>query len=893
MALTLLRIPSSSAFWQDAARAVLQSWAVHGHSQDRDMSGLRVVVPTFVHVQALKAALAGQIEGNFIPPRITTLGAWLDLYPPVGRPSGNSERLMSLYAELRQHAWLKKIFTARRNTDLMPLAQTLLKLSDELTQSMLPSLQLAPNASESRWQAALEHLPPNARQLLSDESQLVWSIWKSQLDGNDATAMRYAQMMQLAESAKEPLVWISPLEPSEIDQAFLVAYSERQSVLRVTLDWSKAALHAAYGEAWPEVVELEAEAPTLAEVSVSPVNIALCPAKSLEQEAQHGAQTIIDWLQQGKTNIAIIAQDRVVARRLRALLERAQVFVADETGWKLSTTRAAAALAAWFDVIASRAETIALLDLLKSPYLFAQHAGKTACVMAIELALRRENVSGGWEAIQAALQDKPEQAALMAQLARQANRFVSRKTMTEWIDLTQSAFATLEMHAALQADAAGMQVLQMLEGLNQECELLAQPFSFAEWRAFINMQMESTAFVAPEHDHRVVMLPLNGARLRSFDAVLVVGADADHLPSQPSEVLFFANAVRRELGLATREKQQREQLRDFVEVCSANETVVLSWQQHKQGEANPVSPWIERVELALARMGWSTLAVHSVKIAKQRVHPLPMNSPAPCASQLLPKKLSPSGYNSLVACPYQFFATRMLRLSMLDELSDMPEKRDYGDWLHQILKSYHEMVRDQRTALVQRADLLRQISDEILGKALKKNAAALGYYARWQKVMPAYLKWANEREEQGWQFEFGEQWLEKSLVWPDGAVTLHGRVDRIDANETGERMVLDYKTQNAITLNAKIKSHEDHQLAFYGLLSEQPVDAAHYVALEVTNKKISDVAAKDYAQWQQLLHAQIAGNMQAIAQGAPMSANGIESICQYCDVRGLCRKGAW
>ena len=66
---------------------------------------------------------------------------------------------MSLYAELRQHAWLKKLFIARRNTDLLPLAQTILKLSDELTQSHLPALRISADAAAARWQAALAQLP--------------------------------------------------------------------------------------------------------------------------------------------------------------------------------------------------------------------------------------------------------------------------------------------------------------------------------------------------------------------------------------------------------------------------------------------------------------------------------------------------------------------------------------------------------------------------------------------------------------------------------------------------------------------------------------------------------------------------------------------------------------
>ncbi|MGZ3238681.1 MAG: PD-(D/E)XK nuclease family protein, partial [Burkholderiaceae bacterium] len=228
-----LLIKSSANFWPEVVCALLQSALLDKDAQrpSQDMSNIRVVVPTFTHIQQLKMALAAQIEGTFIPPRIVTLSGWLSLVPPTQKPLSDSDRLMSLYAELRQHAWLKKLFIARRNTDLLPLAQTILKLSDELTQSQLPSLQIAPDAAEARWQAALAQLPNNAKHVLSDESQLVWTIWKSQLDGNDAIAQRYAQMMQLAERAEEPLVWISPLGPNEMEQAFLQAYGKRQSVL--------------------------------------------------------------------------------------------------------------------------------------------------------------------------------------------------------------------------------------------------------------------------------------------------------------------------------------------------------------------------------------------------------------------------------------------------------------------------------------------------------------------------------------------------------------------------------------------------------------------------------------------------------------------------------------
>jgi ATP-dependent helicase/nuclease subunit B len=888
-----LLISPSSAFWEEVARVLLtHPLLTTAAGQARDWSALRVLVPTFTHAQSLKAALLQIAGAAFVPPRIVTLSGWCALLPPPDEKSlGDGARLMDLYAGLRQHAWLKKLFGARRNTDLLPLAQMLLTLSDELTQSLLPSIVGANEQAEARWQQALQQLTPEARQLLSDEAQLVWSIWKSQLDGSDALAVRYRQTMRVAEQAQETLVWIAPAIAEPFDLAFLQAYGERHAVLPICLDWSAGAIAPAFGAAWPELQEEPARDDDRA--IETPPQLALSPAMNMEQEAQRGAQTIVDWLQHGKANVAVIAQDRVAARRLRALLERSQIFVADETGWKLSTTRAASALAAWFDVVAARGETIALLDLLKSPFVFASVADKEAHLMAIEAGLRNANVLGGWDAVIDALITVHGARDLLATIAQRAAPYGGRKTIAQWGALTESTLRALDMWQALQDDAAGVQVLALLQAIVNQCEGQAQPFSFAEWRAFIGLQLESTSFLAPGSDRRVVMLPLNGAQLRRFDAVLVLGCDAEHLPSQPGETLFFANAVRRELGLATRESRQRQQLRDFAALLCCNGEVVLSWQTQRDGEPNPLSAWIERLQLVLLRAGAAAVRQHEVVIGQRSLQAIAQSMPTPAAPHLLPQKLSASGYNSLVACPYQFFATRMLGLSGLDELTDMPEKRDYGDWLHRILNRYHEALRERNIPLQDREIVLREISAAVFDKEVAGNAGALAYASRWEKLLPAYLAWANQREEDGWHFVFGERKCEKTLRWDDGEICLHGRIDRIDESADGERAVLDYKTRNAAALREKLKEGEDRQLAFYGVLSDLPFERAYYVGLEAVKGKIGDVEASGYEEAKQKLAAQLTANLSALAHGAQLPATGIEAVCAYCAVRGLCRKGAW
>jgi len=904
MMIRTLLLPPSGQFWMQCAQHVITlmqpgSTFSKEASVAADFSALRVIVPAFEHAQLLTTAMAQQLGGYFIPPSINTVSGWLALQMPLtSAPVADGERLMALYAQLREHAWLKKLFSARKNTDLLPLAQTLITLSDELTQALLP-LVLSEGVAhaEQVWHQALASMP--AQQAMSDEAQLVWQIWTSQLDGQDAISVRFKQMLSLAGSSTEPLLWLNPVVPEGLDHHFLTIYAQNNPVQVISLDWRATALTDTLSAAWREIIEVDVN--SIVERPRSNLNhISTIAADSLEQEAQLAAQTILDWLQQGKSSIALVAQDRVVARRIRALLERAQVLVSDETGWKLSTTRAAAALASWFDVLATQADTVMLLDLLKSPY-FAPNSmsgceEKSAWVMKIEMALLRANAVGGWDSIIYALaQTTTECVALAEQLKNVAARYSGRKKLSEWLEVTRQTLNEFGMIVCWQQDAAGVQVIQLLEKLGEECAQVVESFSFSEWRVFINLQLESSAFHGKKLDQRVVMLPLNGARLRHFDAVFMAGCDAAHLPSQPKEVLFFTNAVRRECGLITREQRQRQQLRDFAELLSSNPEVVLSWQCQQGGESNPVSPWIERLNLCLQRVGLHRLATRHTQLPTQTLPVITPQQPRPVAPHLQPTTLSASGYNSFLACPYQFFATRMLGLSPLDTLSDMPEKRDYGGWLHAILKTYHDTIKAQ-TGLYpyeKQEALLRAISDAMFDDVIQQSPAALGYRLRWQKVIPAYIAWSQRHADAGWQFEVGEVWLEKILEWDGGSITLRGQLDRVDKNHHGEFAVLDYKTNPVSALNKKLADAEDQQLPFYGLLAGQTMSSAHYVALEMTYEKLSDVAAQNYSNWQQKLKESIIQNMMAIGKGAELPAQGVSQVCQYCDVRGLCRKGAW
>ena len=900
-----LLIPHGADFWPHLARHLIAS--VSETSADNalpDLSGNCVILPSFAHAAQCRAALATVLGNSFIPPQLTTLSAFLQKQIPDPNqltPSADSERLMLLYASLRKVPWLKTLMVANRNTDLLPLAKTLLAVGDELTEALLPTALSMPQQVERRWQIALQRLSPKAAALLSDEAKLVWTIWETQRDARDPAVIRYAALKKAAASARQPCWFISARPLNAFQRDFLARYAEHNSVQLVMPDWSAESVPAIFSASWPELLPDTQPQPSFSsnqEVSSASSSqnyaLTLSQARDLEDEAQRAAQTVVSWIQEGKTQIALVPQDRMVARRVRALLERADITVSDETGWKLSTTRAAAVLAAWLELVASNAQTLALLDFLKSPFLFPDAETEALQRMSIEKALVKEGVTGGWKEIRAALVDLPLANELIEAMAREAARFSGNKTIPEWVKITRGVFDALGLLTAFAEDVAGKQILELMDAVGQDCLALHEKFSLAEWRALINLELEQTIFEAPRSDKRVIIVPLHDTPLRYFDAVIILGGDAVHLPAPSTETLFFADVVRTELGLSSRAMRHQEHCRYFAALLLHCPQVVLSWQSQRHGEANPVSTWIQRLELQLALQKQAPLPAHQITVPPMLLQQhLPMQ-PQPRAAELLPTALSASGVNSLQACPYQFFASRLLKLTALDGINELPQKRDYGDWVHDILLRYERSLHETPVPIEQQAALLEIATEAVFAPLLDKNPAALGFYVQWKKNMPAYLEWSQKHAAEGWLFELGEHDVQRELTWTNQkqqfSLRLHGRIDRIDTNND-QRMIIDYKTAHPTRLRNGLKQNEDHQLAFYGLMMRSTAAPARYVTFDKT--KVVEIEANPYEEWCTELEKQIQANINEMANDVPLPANGVGRTCDWCEMQGLCRKGAW
>ncbi|HEY6096048.1 MAG TPA: PD-(D/E)XK nuclease family protein [Gallionellaceae bacterium] len=627
-------------------------------------------------------------------------------------------------------------------------------------------------------------------------------------------------------------------------------------------------------------------------------------AHGLEQEARAAEVQVRRWLLAGKRSIAIVAQDRLAARRVRALLERAEVHVRDETGWTLSTMAVSTVLMRWLDALQSDFYYQDLLDLLKSPFIFsdAQLGERKQWVFQLEQLLRKRGVVSQLDSfLSLADAEDPSLNAPLARL-RQAADALRRKsdTLAGWLGALHQSLEILGVLPGLAADAAGEQLLQALRNWRDELASDTTRFSRAEWRHWLALQLDAQTFRDLGIDSPVLLTHLAATRWRSFDAVLLLGCDAAHLPSADRQAVWFNDAVRDTLGLPVASLHRAQQRDDLLALLALNDSVLATWQASQAGEENLLSPFFEVLRALHEQAYGDDLAEKELAGLQEQAQVRNAAAVLPAASvmpspaippALVPQRISASGYNSLVACPYQYYARHVLLLNELDEVREGIEKRDYGEWvhaiLHRFLEQYAPLEEHDRGEL--EAQLLR-ISREVFADIMQRDYWARAWLQRWIKSVPALVEGQLAIEADGWHYVQGEVAFKQQFT-PE--LQIHGRIDRVDVlgEVANVERVLDYKTQDANKLRNKLKAvGEDVQLPFYAYAR----DACEGAYLSLDADKVSVVAPQqEIRHLSQANMARLQQLFDMLRSGTAMPANGVEEACAHCEMSGLCRKAEW
>lgn len=879
-------------FYDQIARHILS------RHEAPDLRGATLLLPGY-HVALPLAQALARVSGTpaLLLPQLTTLGDWAQSVSLPAPIQSDTSRIAALYQALRGRSWFP-------DADLWSLSRELLALMDELT---CHHVALPDDAEAFAAQLAAAY-QARSGQALMFEARVVHELWYAMAAAGDLDATRaYQQRLALlAQQVERPLYVLQTCELAAPERRFVDACRERVEVTVFDLrELAKSAPNCALLVA---AMQQEADAANLVTMAADlrdaePLDgrLRLFGAQGLEQEAEADDVQVRRWLLEGKQRIAVVVQDRLVARRLRALLERAAVQVQDETGWTFATLSVSTVLMRWLEAVQGDFYYQDVLDLLKSPLLFADDpAMRRQAAYLFEQMVRRHGVVAHLQDYLALAERHAKELVKPLARLRQAKLAmpVGARRLADWLAQLDESLEILGVTLGWQQDAAGQQLMQLLALWREELQSDPLTCSFAEWRRWLAQQLDLNTYRDMSVESPVLFTHLSATRWRSFDAVLLLGCDARHLPAPANAGQWFNDAVRAALGLPLSGEAVRQVRDDLLGLLALNDTVLATWQTEQGGEPNLLSPWLEMLR-ALHRLAvgsdlmdgelGTVLGAARVRAADDGVAQRESVMPRPAvAAGMLPQRISPSGYNALVACPYQYYARHVLRLNELDEVREELDKRDYGIWVHAVLQRFHaEVPLLANCDDAQAVQVMQRISQEVFAEALAHDYLAQAWWLRWQAMIPGYLEWQRDHEREGWRYRAAEQDFTQPV---NEALVLKGRLDRVDALG-GELAVLDYKTQSVTALKSRLKAPgEDVQLACYA----GAVGAVKSAFVSLDGDKVQTVEPEqDVSELARLNAERLATVFGQMRGGAPLPAHGAEKVCGYCEMRGLCRRGEW
>ena len=651
--------------------------------------------------------------------------------------------------------------------------------------------------------------------------------------------------------------------------------------------------------------------------------LSLYTCNSIESHVSAVCLQAKKWLIEEKHSIGIVVNDRLLARRIRAVLEEQGIQPTDLGGWTLSTTSAATSIEVLLDAIERNFKKDSLLDLLSSPFLLKNtdlESPYPEQVFELRKLLKkhRNTASDSLESmIELTTQYFETQNIEYTELRQTLEVTKSACTALQdcqqfgeyelslLSDLLISALKALGIYQALIKDNAGKQLIDTLETHIQSTRNSSIKISWKEWRQWLRDLFEHNYFIPEGTDKRVTLCGFEHTDTMRFNAVIIAGVEENRLTNSKNHRTFFNEKVCHELRLPTSHETNAINFVRFRQLLQQSNAVLLSAEIESHGEPQEISSWVKLLNLFCEQTYASSLEnselealIQAYKEFKQSEQDFTENKtlqPQPTApAELIPTRISATQYQSLIDCPYQYFAKYVLELRDQETADDF-EASDFGMLVHQSLYEFHFSTANKTTLAfnTDNRDMLnKQLSDistAIFMHAAFPKAVKQGWLQRWLSNAPAYIEWALQRAED-WRAVRGESAIQTTL---NEQFTLYGKIDRIDS-DTQHFAVVDYKTGSAKPSKKNVMNGELVQLPFYALLDENIIQAEYLSLASQGEVKASVKLDEQVLTTLKSEHKhRLESVLNALLNETKLNAQGDEYTCERCDYHGLCRKEHW
>jgi len=580
-------------------------------------------------------------------------------------------------------------------------------------------------------------------------------------------------------------------------------------------------------------------------------DVSLVEARDKNDEASIIALMMRQALEKPTGDMALMTDDRGLARRVKANLSRWGIEADDSAGEPLSRFGAASLLVLLMDVVEENFSASALQSLFSHPYakFGFERSGFTASARHIEVALFRSvPMIHGLEGVLPSFDrahteskgdshphpivshlnenDWQEMRACLARVVEIMGP-LSPRSVTEFKEHLNGLISVAEKISGDEFwEGAGAEDLETLvETLRREswrlpvCDFTRAGATFRRFLQKSNVRAPSIAGI------RLSILGLLEARLVHPQTVILGGLNEGTWPRLPDPGPWLNRPMRDTFGMQQPELRIGQEAHDFVQAFGAPQ-VFLTWARRDGMDPTIPSRWILRLQTILKAAGHKPADMPSEPLQAwaarleqaDNVRPTPHGKPQPRPPvEARPKRISVSRVETLIRDPYAIYADAVLKLKPLPNIAAAPDAALRGTLFHKAIGDFFTLY--PKALPSDATEKFSALGKEIF-RPFRNDPEIMGFWwTRFQRL----ARWIVENEV-SLRSDVAEVIAEVKGSLPlkigDADFTLSARADRIDILADGTARIVDFKT-GAIPSVKKIEEGFSPQLTLEAAMLER------------------------------------------------------------------------
>ena len=419
---------------------------------------------------------------------------------------------------------------------------------------------------------------------------------------------------------------------------------------------------------------------------------------------------------------------------------------------------------------------------------------------------------------------------------------VQKKSITDWIAGLKTFLSNVYGESTLlpqiqETDRVLVETFEQFKVVFEKCSRLpneALPrMSAVEAISFILQELSLVNIppVAPKESvPSIELLGWLELALDEAPVLIVTGMNNEIVPSKLNYPGWLPETIRLDLGLDRRDQRFARDAYIFEFLGHSKDQLrVISGRRRADGD--PLLP--SRILLNVDDEQVAERALHALKPAKrvgyQSEHgssDVVMFQPPIDLERAAPEKLSATAFKTYLESPYMFYLRHILKLRTIDDAGEELDAASFGNVAHDVLEAFGNSEARDSTSLKE----VRAALDDALERLAKRRFginAKPAVTIQMEQLRHRLYKFAEQQvihRNEGWVIHKTESNFAEELFVDGTPITITGRIDRIDRNEsTGEWVILDYKTNTDDPIEAHRRSNggwKDLQLPLYWYLRE-------------------------------------------------------------------------